>query len=197
VLDVGSAAGFILLGLMDCGWQGGGLEPNRSMVEFARSSLGVDVQCGALEGYCADETFDVVSMIQVVAHFHNVQAAFGKAAAATKPGGLWLVETWNRDSRTARFWGEKWHEFSPPSVLHWFNPAGLASLAEQFGFTEVARGRPRKRISGRHVKSLLGYLGEESKTLRAVAAISRVIPDSLEIPYPSEDLFWMVLEKER
>jgi len=195
VLDVGAAAGFILKGLIDCGWEGQGLEPNRSMVDFAQSNLGIEIQCGALEGFRAEDAFDVVSMIQVVAHFRDLHAAFKSAARATKPGGFWLVETWNRESWTARLFGENWHEFSPPSVLHWFSPEGLAALARRFGFSEVARGHPRKRISARHVKSLLEHVGEGSLIFRALATVSKTIPDSAVFPYPGEDLFWMVLQK--
>ena len=196
ILDVGSAAGFILQGLTDSGWEGQGLEPNSSMAEFARVSLGLQVDCGSIEGYLPDEQFNVVSMIQVVAHFNDLRAATANASEATRPGGLWLIETWNRESRTAKIFGKRWHEFSPPSVLHWFSPEGLSQLASQYGFSELARGRPRKRISSRHIKSLLRHVAQDSLVARILGIAAGALPDSLVFPYPSEDLFWMILRKD-
>ena len=49
VLDVGSAAGFILQGFIDGGWRGVGVEPNPSMARHARERLGLDVRCATLE----------------------------------------------------------------------------------------------------------------------------------------------------
>jgi hypothetical protein len=43
-------------------------------------------------------------------------------------GRAWIIETWNRDDWVARLLGRHWHEYSPPSVLHWFNPDGLRRL---------------------------------------------------------------------
>lgn len=39
ILDVGSAAGFILKGFENKGWKGLGVEPNQSMVTYARENL--------------------------------------------------------------------------------------------------------------------------------------------------------------
>ena len=41
VLDIGSAAGFILKGFENRGWHGTGVEPNASMSEYARTVIGV------------------------------------------------------------------------------------------------------------------------------------------------------------
>ncbi len=158
LLDVGAAAGFILQGFQESGWGGIGLEPNFSMADYGRTHLGLKIENGSLEQFSIDKQFDLVSMIQVISHFYDIRRALKKAADATKPGGFWLIETWNRESWAARCFGKYWHEYTPPGVLHWFSPAGLKLLAGQFGFTEVARGRPVKRISGAHVKSLLKYL---------------------------------------
>ncbi len=126
VLDVGAAAGFILKGLQAYGWQGYGIEPNSAMAEYARVQQGLQVAAGTLEQYQNDEPFDLVSMIQVVPHFYDVRQAFQAAAKVTRPGGFWLIETWNRDSLTARCLGQSWHEYSPPVFCTGFHPAACA-----------------------------------------------------------------------
>lgn len=200
LLDVGAAAGFVLQGFEDWGWQGVGIEPNPTMAHYAQTQLGLAVQAGSLEGLsledvAGEQAYDLVTLIQVIAHFYDLQQALSVASSATRMGGHWLIETWNRKSWTARLLGPRWHEYSPPSVLYWFSPEDLGALAAQYGFREVARGRPTKWLNGAHAKSLLGYKLQESSLGRWFAPLLHLIPDRLTLPYPAEDLVWIVFEK--
>jgi SAM-dependent methyltransferase len=194
ILDVGAAAGFLLKGFQESGWQGIGLEPNSSMASYGRANLGLQMETGSLENFSSSRRFDLVSMIQVIAHFSDIRQALQNAAEVTRNGGFWLIETWDRASWIARVLGEHWHEYSPPSVLHWFSPSGLNRLVAQYGFSEVARGHPEKRINGAHAK----YLLEEklqSLPRGLLQGALKIIPDQLAIPYPTFDLFWMLFQK--
>jgi SAM-dependent methyltransferase len=190
VLDVGAAAGFVLQGFIDEGWRGMGVEPNPAMAGHGRDVLGLDIVTGPLETVAPSRQFDLVNMIQVVAHFYDLKGALCHASDVTRPGGHWLIETWNRDSATARLFGCRWHEYSPPSVLRWFSPGDLGRYVKHFGFSEVARGRPVKRLNGAHAKSLLRFKLGTGPSARLPSRLLELIPDRLEIPYPSEDLFW-------
>ncbi len=196
MLDIGAAAGFVLQGFLDCGWQGNGIEPNPKMAAYAREELGIAVQAGALENLQTNETYDLVSMIQVIAHFADLRRALQVACDLTKPAGYWLIETWNKDSRTARLFGQNWHEYSPPSVLHWFAPPTLKALAAQYGLREVARGRPSKWINGGHAKSLLQYKLQGLPLGRPAGKLLELLPEYLPLPYLADDLFWMLLQKQ-
>ena len=195
MIDIGAAAGFILRGFIDIGWQGVGIEPNQQMAEHARSRLGLDVTTDTIERLAAREEFDLVSMIQVIGHFKDPRAAIGAAGAALCPGGCLLIESWNRSSLTARLFGRHWHEYSPPSVLHWFSPDSLRRLVEKAGFRQLARGRPLKLINGEHAKSLLKYKLGSTPLGRVTARALALMPDSLPIIYPADDLFWAIFRK--
>lgn len=186
VFDVGAAAGFVLQGMIDTGWSGRGIEPNPRMSDHARIRLGLRVETGTFEDFQTEERFDLVTMIQVVAHFTDLRKAFQTASGIVRPGGFWLIETWNRESWTARVFGRHWHEYSPPSVVHWFTPATLRNLASQFGFREAASGRPAKWLNGAHAASLLKH----------ALGFPVPIPWSLPLPYPGDDLFWMLFSSE-
>lgn len=192
VLDVGAAAGFILKGLEDAGWRGEGVEPNETMARHAREVLELSVSITDLEGLVCDKQFDLVSMIQVIAHFVDLRIALAKVTKALKPGGHLLVETWNSRSLTARLLGKRWHEYSPPSVLHCFSLKSLSHLTAKEGFHEVARGRPSKWISGGHAKALLRYKFGDVKW---VERLMLMIPERASFPYPAEDLVWVLLKK--
>lgn len=188
VLDVGAAAGFILQGFVDMGWNGVGLEPNASMAQAGYETLGLDIRKGSLESFQTTEKFDLISMIQVIAHFYEPRTAFDRASELLKDNGYLLIETWNQGSFSARIFGKNWHEYSPPSVLHWFSKDRLTAFLDGFGFKQVAHGRLLKKISGMHAKSLLKYrLGD--------SYILKMIPDKIVFPYPSEDLFWALYKK--
>ncbi|MCU0721301.1 MAG: class I SAM-dependent methyltransferase [Pirellula sp.] len=199
VLDVGAAAGFFLSGLLDNGWTGDGLEPNAKMSSYGRTELGVNVVQGALETLPSElsgQPYDLLTMVQVVPHFYDVHTAFRVAGSITSVGGFWLVETWNAESLSARLFGRQWHEYSPPSVVRWFSPKNLTILCEAYGFRPVASGRPSKWISGAHAKSLLRYKLPRFP-MRLGKHFLRLVPDRMRIPYPSEDLIWMLFKKTR
>ncbi|MBI1309870.1 methyltransferase domain-containing protein [bacterium] len=194
-LDVGAAAGFVLQGLIDGGWTGQGLEPNDAIASVGRQ-LGLSIHTGTLEEFQTRERFDLVSMIQVMGHFLTPRVAAERVSSLVKPGGHCLIETWNVRSLTARLFGATWHEYSPPSVLQWFSPQTVATLFADFGFKPVAQGIPSKAINAGHAKSLLRHKASDSFVAKAVNAVAAVIPDRLTLPYPSEDLFWMLLRKQ-
>jgi 2-polyprenyl-3-methyl-5-hydroxy-6-metoxy-1,4-benzoquinol methylase len=200
VLDVGAAAGFILQGLVDSGWQGQGLEPNPQMAKYAQQQLKLKMEVGALEQLKVEDLeesdrYDLVTFIQVIAHFFDLQQALAVASEYTKKDGFWLIETWNYHSFMAQVFAENWHEYSPPSVLHWFAPQTLTQLAAQYGFHEVARGQPSKWINAAHAKSLLRYkLAGSAMGNLAVKGLN-VVPDRLALPYPAEDLLWMLFKR--
>ena len=165
------------------------------MAAHAREQLGLDVTEGTLEDLPREQPYDVISMIQVVAHFPDIQRALAAAARATAPHGWWLIETWDCGSLTARAFGGSWHEYSPPSVLHWFTRRSLQLLAAQHGFDQVATGRPKKFLNAGHAKSLLRHaLGGLGRS-RLFDLTSRLLPDRVQLPYPAEDLFWSLFRR--
>lgn len=205
LLDVGAAAGFLLQGFCDEGWQGVGLEPNGRMACHGQEQLGLTMVQGDLESFTHTKQFELVSMIQVIAHFHDLQRALSHAAALTKPGGFWLIESWNRRSLPARLLGKEWHEYSPPSVLHWFSPTDLTQLVAAHGFRPVAQGRPQKWLNAGHAKSLLHYKLQHASVLhyklqdmagyQVINRLFGLVPDNLKMPYPALDLFWGLYQK--
>ena len=194
-LDVGAASGFIMQGLQSANWQGEGIEPNSKMAKYATEEGGQLVHVGSLENFRSQKKFDLVTMIQVISHFHNLREAMCSASKLTEDNGYWLIETWNKNSFPARVAGRNWHEYSPPSVLHWFSPNGIKILGEQFGFRFVAQGRPAKWLNGEHAKALTRYKLGNGLLGKFFKAASIIVPDRLPIPYPAFDLFWILLQK--
>ena len=194
MLDIGCAAGNLLSGFIQAGWKGEGIEPNAQMAARAKAS-GLNVQRCTLEQYVPTREFDLVALIQVLPHLSNVAGCVEKVSRMVRPGGLCLVESWNRRSLTAGFFGKHWHEYSPPSVLHWFDRTGMNDLMRRFGLSPLANGRTWKWISVRHAQSLLRHTLSQNALGRNTTGAARLFPRHLRVPYPGDDLVWMLFEK--
>lgn len=195
LLDIGAAAGFILKGFENNGWQGMGIEPNQRMVEYGKNIVGVNLKKGTIETVELEGGFDLVVLIQVVAHIYDLQKALKKIYRLLKPGGCVLIETWNKDSLTARIFGKNWHEYSPPGTLNYFSKKTLNKLMSDNKFSNIAHGTPKKKIHSAHAKSLIKHKLLESRKLSWMAGLTSLIPGNLILPYPSEDLFWSLYKR--
>jgi len=195
VLDVGAAAGFTLQGFSQAGWECFGIEPNARMAEYARQHFGLGVEAGSLETWASTRSFDLVTMLQVLPHFVDPREALLKARNLLRLDGHLLIETWNRRSWTARLSGKAWHEYSPPSVLHWFSKLGLIQWLANSGFRLVASGRPSKWVEAGHAKSILRHKAATSLSGRLLLGVSQIVPNRVAIPYPAEDLFWALFQR--
>lgn len=195
VLDVGAAAGFILKGFENKGWHGTGIEPNNFMVEYGKNEVGVNIKKGTIETVELEDRFDLIILIQVVAHIYDLHDSMNRIYNFLNPNGQVLIETWNKDSFTARIFGNNWHEYSPPGTLNYFSKKTLTRLMMQHNFEMVTEGTPKKSIHSKHAKSLIKHKLQESKGLNWMAGITALIPDNVILPYPSEDLFWALYKK--
>ncbi len=197
LLDVGAAAGFILEGFTTRGWTGTGIEPNERMAAVARTR-GLDVGTGRFDEGNSDlgakksaAGFDAISMVQVIAHLADPVGAIGLASRLLRPGGVLLVETWDRDSWAARLAKDGWHEYSPPSVLHWFTKAELNSIAARHRLARIDGGTMAKWITAEHATALLQHSQRNSWAARIAAHF----PQRLALPYPGDDLFWVLYQR--
>jgi SAM-dependent methyltransferase len=181
-------------GFIDRDWNGSGIEPNSQMVDHAAES-GLRVTQATLEAFRTREKYDLVLMIQVIAHLTDLQSAFQNAAEATQSGGLWLIETGDRDSLSARISGEKWAAYHPPSTLHWFSRKDLQRLVAQYGFQEIAHGRPLRWVNAGHAKFMLRRRQKGSFRTVIALALLLLIPDNFPLPVRANDQFWAIYKK--
>ncbi|MEO1591327.1 MAG: methyltransferase domain-containing protein [Cyanobacteria bacterium J06632_22] len=196
VLAVGAGAGFVLKGLTDVGWAPMGIEPNAGMVEYGQRELGLPLQQGTLEQFSTVQvsglplSYDLVTFIQVLPQFYNLDQALNNARQVTKPRGYWLVEICDRTSRTARLQGQRWSAYQPPTALHWFSPEGVIQLARQYGFRPIAQGTPQKWTSTGAVKASL-----RARLPAPLRPMVRLIPSGWPLPCWSEGMTWLLLQK--
>lgn len=192
VIDVGAAAGFILIGFSENGWVCTGVEPNESMARHARDKLGLDVRTETVERFTTDKKVDCVVLIQVIAHLIDPASVIDNLRKFLKTGAVVLVETWDYQSVTAKIFDRHWHEYSPPSVLHWFSQKSCDLLFDKKGFAKIASGRPPKKIVAAHAIALTNFKTGNKYFSKILDIIGWIIPKGFEIPYPFDDVFWTI-----
>lgn len=117
----------------------GGIEINAVMVEKARSR-GYDVHEGTLEEFdpaAYEESFDIVTMYQLVEHVLDPGAMLAKALRLLKPGGWVLGQLPCLDSIEANLFGKYWAGYHFPRHLQQFSRKGLEQCISGAGFADV------------------------------------------------------------
>lgn len=195
LLDVGSAAGFIIKGLESMGWDCQGIEPNDTMASYGRENLNLKIATGSLEEFQSTSTFDLITLIEVIGSFYDLDKAMKNVSRLLKKDGLVLVESWDRESLVARVLGKYWHEYCPPTVIHWYSDKTLNDLFSYYGFEFVAKGRPSKRINIRHGLEIMETNSPKFlKKIKIYRFLSRLF-GKRNIKYPPLDLKWYLYRK--
>ena len=142
LLDIGSGAGLFLAAAAQRSWSGIGVELSSTGVEFARTKLGVDARQGTAESVISlGETFDVVTMFDVIEHLYNPVEVLRLSRSVLKQGGLIMVSTPNYDALSRLVLGEDWAILSPLEHLYYFTAKTLqrAFLAAGYSSSRVYR----------------------------------------------------------
>lgn len=140
LLDVGAAAGLLVLEAARLGLDAAGIEPSRSLTDAARET-GANVVSGtlphpALEG----RLFDIVALVDVIEHVADPVALCRAAADRLAPGGLLVVVTPDVSSIAARLLGARWWNFRVAHVGY-FSPTSFSRAAARAGLSVVGGHR--------------------------------------------------------
>jgi 2-polyprenyl-3-methyl-5-hydroxy-6-metoxy-1,4-benzoquinol methylase len=151
LLDVGCYIGVFLEIAAKHGWEAWGIEPSQWAAEQARKN-GLNVVHGTLaSAHLTDESFDVVTLWDVIEHLADPMLEIQRAHRVLKPGGLVVIHTMDIDSLFARVMGSKW-PWLMEMHIYYFSQHTMAAMLEKAGFS-VIRSGPQGRFQ------TLGYLG--------------------------------------
>lgn len=141
LLDVGCSTGLFLDQARAAGFDVRGVEFSAASADFARERFGVEVATGALADVAlARESFDIVTMFDVIEHVPDPSADMRTAYNLLKPGGLFVVSTpdidglFPRASLLVARLIDHWPHAEPPSHLFQFSKKTLAAMLRKTGF---------------------------------------------------------------
>jgi SAM-dependent methyltransferase len=137
VLDVGCAVGTFLQRLRRC------YGASVTGVDFkdlsaAESLEGIEFHCDLFyEAPLAEERFDLVTMWHFLEHDYDPMRSLRTARRVLKPDGRLVIEVPRLDSRTFRWFGDRWPGLQAPQHTVLFDRARLERAVEQAGFDVV------------------------------------------------------------
>jgi len=115
-----------------------GIDITDEGVEFARTSLGLDVQRGDfLEADVSGQRFDVVCAWDTIEHLARPADYVQKAALLMPPGGVLALTTGDIGSLNARLRGPRWRLIHPPTHLHYFSVPSMTRMLDRLGFDVI------------------------------------------------------------
>jgi predicted TPR repeat methyltransferase len=134
LFEVGSAYGFFLNLARSQYRHVSGIDISSAAVDFARSELDLDVQCGDMLSSNLPERIDVACLWDTIEHLSRPDFYIAKLATAMPKGSLVAITTGDIESVVARWRKEKWRQIHPPTHLHYFSKKTLSILLERHGF---------------------------------------------------------------
>lgn len=147
-IDVGCAAGYTLVEAREAGFGVRGVDVSPWARAVARERFALDVLASLDElQRTRPGQASVLTMFQVLEHLPAPLTALKQARACLRPGGLLVVETWDRASRAARLFGKRWQQITPPSVAWLFDRTSLGYALAQAGFELSAIVPTSKAVS--------------------------------------------------
>ena len=160
LLDVGAAFGFGVAEARRAGWRAFGVEISPAAAGAAsKVAQGCVAMAHALRTPFPDACFDAVTLWDVLEHLADPHAAVAEIGRVLRPGGRVALSTGDVGSFVARLSGARWHLYTLPEHLFFYNRRSLRHLLADHGLAVE-----RMRADGASYR--IGYLWERlRKTL--------------------------------
>ncbi len=138
LLDVGCGTGdFLEVMQLYPGWTVQGLEPHAAAAARARKEYGVPVEAVSLDQAAfPDETFDAVTLWDVLEHVPDPRAALRKIYRMLRPDGIVVIGVPDRDSIDAKLFGPTWAGLDFPRHFSVFAAQHLTRCCVDASFDE-------------------------------------------------------------
>ena len=195
LLDVGCAAGYFADEARKAGWEVMACDISEYATGHAQR-LGIPVvRAKLINADFGGRVFDVITMFNVLEHMPEPKAVAAKLQSLLASGGILAVETWDRNSLLARVLGRRWHQYSPPYVLSYFNRASLRRLFDAEHWRHRSYSVATKWITLRRGLSILGGLAGTGLAAELMGLLGGTWVGSLEMPYFLGDLIVSLFER--
>lgn len=188
LLDVGTNTGLFVKLAADRGWEAVGLEPNKWGVEYAKKNYGVEIINKAFDkNLFAKESFDVITMWDVIEHFTDPIAELKKVYGYLKPQGMFAFSTVDPLSLFAKIMGTRWPWYME---MHraFFSRASADYYLKRLGFRKVIFKPHFRNLSLSYLTSRVAavfpIVSKMSTTLVNITNAGNIV-----VPYYANDLY--------
>lgn len=136
VLDCGCGLGYLQRTFEREGWKTTGVDVSSSAIRTANESTAGDVAVMDVDGSMAfaDESFDVVSMFDVIEHLENPYRTLREIHRVLVPGGIVAIHCPNANAIGRLLSRSTWFGEKDETHKYMFTPYSLSFLARRTGF---------------------------------------------------------------
>ncbi len=193
LLDIGAATGFFVNIAKGRGFDALGVELSDYAANIGRNK-GLNVITGDLKDQkFAPESFDVVTMFDVIEHVPYPKETIAEVSKILKKGGLLIINTPDAESLWAKVLGKNWPLIMPPEHIHYFSEDNISKYLLKDGFKKKLSTKIGKKFTLQYVIKMLhkwiGWSIFQSKLLTASFYSKIYLPINLR------DNFFMIFEK--
>jgi len=147
LLDIGCAQGFFLFSASKAGYTTKGIEISQDAAAYAIKEFGLDVEAKPFEELRFPEnSFDVVTLWQVLEHVPYPLMVLKEVYRILKPGGLVVASTPNIEGIPAKILRKKWWDIKRLHINQ-FTTKTLADILHNAGFKKMSSVSYRGFIS--------------------------------------------------
>jgi 2-polyprenyl-3-methyl-5-hydroxy-6-metoxy-1,4-benzoquinol methylase len=182
LLDAGCGPGFFVKAAANAGFTAAGVEISEFAANFARQELGLNVWPGGVRrAELGRGPYDVVTLWDVIEHLPDPTDSLAAINSVLRPGGLLVLSTGDVDSLVAKLSGARWHLFTLPEHLWFFNRQSLRRLLARTGFGLLQCKYEVCWYTTRYlVERLESVFGARRRTSKYLGALGRIpIPVTL------------------
>jgi len=138
ILDIGCATGIFLDGMKKLGWEVAGIEPNEKAADYARKRFNIDVFTGYLhEVNLRDESFDVITLWDVLEHVPDPNEFINNVYKLLKPGGLIIASLPNANAWERYLFREYWVGWEIPRHYRSHTPDTITKFLKRYSFKNI------------------------------------------------------------
>jgi SAM-dependent methyltransferase len=146
ILDIGCGTGAFIAEARGCGYAAAGLEPDQSMVDWARSR-GRNVACGTWEDVV--DTCGIITLHDVFEHLTRPEECLERLKFCLAPDGLLVIEIPEWGCPESKSLGLSWRHIKPLQHIWLPDETAARAMFERAGFEVVAIIRPRRGTLGK------------------------------------------------
>lgn len=195
IFDIGAATGFFLDLAREKGWQTSGIEISDYAAKIA-GQKGHEVFLGGLKDLEINEKYDVVTMWDVLEHLPDPKGSIKVIYNVLNENGILAINTINKSSSWARFWGKNWQAILPPEHLFYYSEKSLKILIEDNGFKILEQLSIGKRFTLPYLCKILANRYNLSIIYRLANFFNRGFFRKIYLPINLRDNIFIVAQKE-
>jgi 2-polyprenyl-3-methyl-5-hydroxy-6-metoxy-1,4-benzoquinol methylase len=191
LLDIGAATGFFMSIAKKRSFRVVGVELSDFAARKGREN-GLDIVTGdLLNTNFEGESFDVITMFDVLEHVPDPKKLIQEVSRVLRPGGLIIINTPDAESLWARVLGKRWQLIMPPEHINYFSPKNLSKYLEDVGYEVKIDTKIGKKFTLQYIlKMLYKWQG-----FRIFLVRSNKLLSSISIPINLRDNFFMIAKK--